>query len=525
VKLSGKFMGFLLMGTAYAVSLGLMLRHAAEEQRADRVTIRLSQWQLEGGMRQAFAAMIRRYEELNPRVHVIPISVPDTIYRQWTRTQLIGGTAPDIIEYNRDFQGVERFFSPISDEVMQPNPYNRGTPLEGVPWRDTFLDAMANGDGFNPQLNQYYAPTLTQVSMRLMFNRPLLRAITGGDETPRNYREFLALCAQVRSYAREHRLALAPIANSGETIIGLAGYIFESAASGLSARLDHRHTFGFTSQELGLLYLRGEWNFRAPELRPGFELLRDLGDNSVPGFLQLTRESPLMDFVRQRALMIVAPSWEASSLKELCPFELGAFRYPVPMQDDPVYGRLMLGPYSDGRLGTTLGLYVNRATRHRREALDFLQFITSMEGSQIFTDVSTWLPAIAGVKASAYSRQFLPFYDGYIWSLDGGFFNLTGNDAVRLLRSSYYLMWGPNGGPEKYAAALDAGLKECVVSDLTRETKTRLEAVTREDAAAAAAHLLAGPGPAPLPLLPARLEGRTLQMLDILREAKGAPHR
>jgi len=521
MKLSGKFMGFLLMGTAYAVSLGLMLRHAAEEQRVDRVTIRVSQWQLEGGVRQAFAALIRRYEELNPRVHVIPISVPDTIYRQWARTQLVGGTAPDIVEYNKDFLGVERFFSPISDEVLQPNPYNRGTPLEGVPWRDTFLDAMANPDGFNAQLNQYYAATLTQVSMRLMFNRPMLRAITGGEEPPRNYREFLALCARVRDYAREHHLDLAPIANSGETIIGLAGYIFESAASGLSSRLDQRHTLGFTSRELGLHYLRGEWNFRDPALRPGFELLRDLGDNSVPGFLQLTRESPLMDFVRQRALMVVAPSWEASSLKELCPFALGAFRYPVPMQDDPVYGRLMLGPYSDGRLGTTLGLYLNRATRHRREALDFLHFITSVEGSQIFTDVSTWLPAIADVKTSAYSRQFLPFYDGYIWSLDGGFFNLTGNDAVRLLRSSYYLMWGPNGGPEKYAAHLDAGLKESVLSDLTREIRISVEAITRDDAAAAAQHLLAGTGP--LPLLPARLEGRTLQMIDIVREAKGAP--
>ena len=184
-------MGFLLMGTAYAVSVGLMLRHAADEQRADRVTIRLSQWQLEGGVRQAFAALIRRYEELNPRVHVIPISVPDTIYRQWARTQLIGGTAPDIIEYNKDFLGVDRFFSPITDEVARPNPYNRGTPLEHVPWRDTFLDAMANPDGFHPQLNQYYAPTMTQVSMRLMFNRPLLRAITGGDEPPRNYRDVL----------------------------------------------------------------------------------------------------------------------------------------------------------------------------------------------------------------------------------------------------------------------------------------------------------------------------------------------
>ena len=524
MRISGKFIGFLLMGTAYVVAIGLMLRHAAEDERPDRVTIRVSQWQLEGGVRQAFTAMIRRYEELNPRVHVIPISVPDTIYRQWTRTQLIGGTAPDVIEYGRDFLGVERFFSPITDEVMQPNPYNRGTPLEHVPWRDTFLDAMMNPDGFNTQLNQYYAATLTQHSMRLIFNRPLLRTITGSDEPPRDYRGFLALCERIKAYAREHHVALDPLANSGETIIGMIGYIFEAAGSAQSARLDHRHAFGFTSQELGLMYLRGEWNFRSPLLRPGFELMKDLGDNSVPGFLQLTRESPLMDFVRQRTVMIVAPSWEASSLKELCDFELGAFRYPMPLADDPIHGRMMLGPYADGRLATLMAMYVNRATPHRREAVDFLHFITSVEGNQIFTDVSTWLPATVGVKASAYSRQFLPFYDGYIWSLDGGYFGLTGTDAVSLLRSSYYLIWGPNGGPERYAAAMDAGMRPRIISDLTRETKVQLQTITREDAAAGAQRALAAPGStAPLALLPARLEGRTFQMMEIMREAQRTP--
>ena len=530
MKLSGKSAAVLLLGSAYVLAAFFMWRHAAEEARPDRVTIRVAQWQLEGGLRQAFAAMIRRYEELNPRVHVIPISVPDTIYRQWTRTQLVGDTAPDIIEYNKDFYGVERFFSPISDEVMQPNPYNRGTPLEGVPWRDTFLDAMANPDGFNAQLNQYYAATLTQVSIRLMYNRAMLRTITGGEDTPRNYRELLALCARVRAYAGEQHLDLVPLANSGESVIGLVGFICESAASGLSARLDFRHTFGFSSKELGLAYLRGDWNYRAPELRVGLEVLHDLGDNSVPGFLQLTRESPLIDFVRGRALLVVAPSWEASSLKELCPFELGAFRFPVPMQDDPVYGPLMLGPYSDGRLTTQLALYVNRATRHRREALDFLHFVTSVEGNQIFADVSTWLPSIAGVKASAYSRQFLPFYDGFIWSLDGGFCNLTGSDSVMLLRRNYHLLWGPAGSAEKYAAAIDAKLRVNVISDLTRDAKLQLETVTHEDSAAAAQHQLAAAGAglaglAGLPLLPARVEGRTFQMTEILREASAGPRR
>jgi raffinose/stachyose/melibiose transport system substrate-binding protein len=505
---------------AYALAAVFVLRRTVREAVSDRIVLRVSQWQLEGGVRQAFEAMARRYEQLNPRVRVVTISIPDTLYQQWAKTQLVGENGPDVVEYGTDFHDVPRFFAPITDEVMKPNPYNRGTPLEQVPWRDTFLDAMANPDGFNTQLNQYYAPTLTQHSMRLIYNRPMLRAITGAEEPPRNYREFVALCDRVRAYAREHKLLLAPLANSKDTVIGVAGYVFDAAASGLAARLDRRRTLVLASTDLGIGYLRGEWNFHAPEARIGFELLENLGANSMPGFLQLTRDAPLTDFVRQRALMIIAPSWEASSLKEICNFELGAFRYPVPLQDDPVYGRHMLGPYSDGKMITMMAMYINRTSRHRREALDFLHFITSVEGNQIFTDVSTWLPAISGVKASDYSRQFLPFYEGYSWGV--GFMNLSGVDTTTYIRNRYYLLWGPTGSAQAYADALDRDLPPRVRTDFTREVSTQLRNLIREDSAAAAARLLAGPEAAgtAVPLLPALLEGRTYQLIDALREAR-----
>jgi raffinose/stachyose/melibiose transport system substrate-binding protein len=522
MRLRKKSAAFFIFGLAYLVAALLVLRRNVSEAVSDKVTIRVSQWQLEGGVRQAFDAMVRRYEQLNPRVHVAVISIPDTIYQQWAKTQLVGENAPDIIEYSMAFGSVERFFAPITDEVMKPNPYNRGTPLEGVPWRDTFIDAMANVDGFNTQLNQYYAATLTQHSMRLIFNRPLMRAITGAEDPPRDYREFLALCARVQAYAREHHLVLAPMANSKDTVIGLAGYVLETAAGKVSQRLDARHTCLLSSNDVALAYLRGGWTFQEPELRAGLSMLQELGAQSMPGFLQLTRDSAIMDFVRGRALMVVAPSWEASSLKELCDFELGAFLYPMPTESDPVYGRHMLSPYSDGRLATLMSMYLNRTTKHRREALDFLHFITSVEGNQIFTDVSTWLPAIGGVKASAYSRQFLPVYEGYAWNLDGGFFVLAGNDARTFIRNRYYLLWGPTGSAQKYGDALDANLRPLMIADQVREAKVQVQTITREDAAATALHMLADPASsAPtLTLLPARLEGRTFQMLDIIREAQ-----
>ncbi len=448
MKLSRKTAGLLALGCAYALAAGFILLRPAAGPQADRVTIRIAHWQLEGGVRQGLDAAIRRYGEINPGVRVVQIPVPDNIYAGWALTQLVGGDAPDIVEYNKDFSGfaVQQYFEPMTGEVMRPNPYNRGTPIEGVRWRDTFLDAMSSEDGFNRQLNQYYAVTLTQHSLRIIYNRPLMAAITGSAEPPGNYRDLLALFGKTRAYARRHPGIAAPIACSRDTVVGETGIIFSSAASPLYAKLDRRHALRISNHELGVAYLRGDWDFRSAETMTGLELLRAFGENCMPGFLSLTRDAAVMDFVNGRSLMIVAPSWESTSLKQLCAFDIGAFRYPVPTQDDPVYGPRMLGPYSDGELITWFALYLNKATPHRREALDFLHFITSQEGDRIFSDVSGWLPGTVGITAaSAFSRQFLPVYDGYTW--DSDFFTLSGNDARELIRSSYFLLYGPTGSP------------------------------------------------------------------------------
>ena len=33
-----------------------------------------------------------------------------------------------------------QYFTPLSPYVGNPNPFNVGSPLEGVPWKDTFVD-------------------------------------------------------------------------------------------------------------------------------------------------------------------------------------------------------------------------------------------------------------------------------------------------------------------------------------------------------------------------------------------------
>jgi len=511
--------GLLLLVLAYVVAAGVVLWRTTEELRTDRITIRLSQWQLEGTVREAIDAIIARYEQLNPHVKVEHIAVPDSVYLQWVQTQMVGGTGPDIVEYVWVWPNLARYFQPIDAEVLQPNPYNRGTPLEGVPWRDTNVDGMTNDDSFVKSLSRYFGITVTSHIPRIVYNKALLREITGRDEPPRNYREFLQVCAAVKAHAARHGRSLVPLATSKDSYPFIMYPIVGNALTNLAERLDQRHRLWVTDPEAAVHYLRGEWSFDTPDVVASLRLLREFGDVSTPGFLQRNRDSALTDFVNGRALMAVMPSWDASSLLLICPFEIGAFRFPHPREDDPVYGQFTRGPFSEGQVLTGMGFFVNRHTKHREQVIDFLRFFTSVEGSQMFTDISHWQPATVGVKPSHFAAQFTQETEGVTWGTS--FMTLSGIDAGMFLRAELSSLWGSGGSVEAYRAVVQRGLPARLREDLTRLERAGRENIRREDPLATAAWFLADPAARPelLRLVNVSNEMKPYQWRDALEHA------
>lgn len=515
-----KYPGLLLLLAAYAVAFWLVMQRSTRDLTDDRVTIRISQWQLEGGVRAGIDAVIRRYEELNPRVHVVQIAVPDRVYLPWITTQMVGGTGPDIVEYSWPWPDTARYFSPITAEVMQPNPYNRGTPLEGVPWRDTFIDGMTSPDNYVQALGQYYGVSMTTGMHRIVYNKALLQTVTGSDAPPRTYREFLTLCEQIQAYAQAHGIKLTPLANSRTTHIMLTNEIVGNMSTRLAEKLDFQHRLKLEPAGLGAAYLRGDWDYDAPELRAGFEVLQQVGAESTPGFLQRERDTALTDFFTARAVMVVAPSWEASSLLELCSFELGAFRFPFPREDDPVYGHFAHGPFSEGQLYTGMPFYLNRNTPHRAEALDFLHFLGSQEGSAIFTRESNWLPVVTGVKPADFPARFQIQAEGYNWQ--AGFLSPSNHlDTQNYVLSALHTLWGTEGSVGRFRTALREGMQVRVRDGFRRDVQAGLENTRREDVAGAALVELAAPDQRPevLPLVTIRNEINLYQARAVLAES------
>nr|MCU0793873.1 carbohydrate ABC transporter substrate-binding protein [Opitutaceae bacterium] len=86
--------GVVLVGVfAYSAWHVFSIRRA--EQSDEKVTIRVGHWLMHAGMREAFDEAIAEYAKIRPDVRVEQIPVPLRTYPAWTRTRLIGGTAPD----------------------------------------------------------------------------------------------------------------------------------------------------------------------------------------------------------------------------------------------------------------------------------------------------------------------------------------------------------------------------------------------------------------------------------------------
>ena len=528
LRLTRAHVAFTCLALAYGASAWWLLTRGGLVD-GERTKIRIAHWQIEYGPPDGLAAVIKRYEELRPDIEVEQVLVPGRIYRQWLRTNLVGGTGADLIEYGFFLPGMKdvpvRYFEPITALMEQPNPYNRGTPLEGVPWRDTFIDGMTSPDNYVQAFGQYYGVSMTTGMHRIVYNRALLQTITGRAAPPHTYREFLAICDRIQAYAKAHGLKLAPLANSRTTHIALTGEIVSNLSTGLAGRIDYQHRLKFDPQSLAIAYLRGEWDYDAPELTAGFEVLREIGAQCMPGFLQRERDTALTDFVTGRAVMVIAPSWEATSLQQLCQFELGAFRFPFPREDDPAHGRYAHGPFGEGQVMTGMPFYLNRNTKHRAEALDFLHFMSSREGSTIFTRVSNWLPIVTGVQPSEFAAQFQLQPDGYYWQT--GFMGPSNHtDAQSLMLSVLHTLWGSDGSVETFRAVLRDGMGDKVRDGLRRDMGAGLESVRREDVAGAALAELAARGERPetLRLLPLTNEINLYQARVTLMATKaGAP--
>ncbi len=489
---------FALLGAAYAFSLVYVfhLGRPAPAPVAGRppVVIRFVHWQLESGMREAFDLIARRYMELHPEVRVEQFAVPGNVYPQWLRTQLAGDDVPDLVCFNStdpsQVSQLPRYFQAITRWINEPNPYNAGTPLAGVPWRLTFIDGGRNRATYIDQYRNYYAVGLSAHTMQMFYNRDLLVAITGRDEPPKDFQSWIELGKMVRAY----RPGLIHIAGAHDNTIWLMPTLVNSALSRWLLEYDHELRFAASGFDFYGAMLEGRWDLRSPPLQAALRIMQAFGREMSPGFLQLNRDSAMRAFLRGEALSIPNGTWDYPTMRAQATFRIGAFALPMPGPEDREFGGYALLPLpSVGGITTAMPFYLTRQSRHPEVAIDFLRYVTSMDGNRRFSRASHWMPSVEGVEIEPEMQPFKQNNTGFTTTdLQNGpiVMNGPGADYTQLFETNLHVLYAPNGGVEAYTRALEGQLRETVVSDLRKQIHVQSENLRRRDAALAAQHFL-----------------------------------
>jgi raffinose/stachyose/melibiose transport system substrate-binding protein len=419
-----RYPALLLLVVTYAISCGVvatnMMRAAGRGSGGEepRKVLRFAHWQLEPGIRKALDDLIAEYEELHPDTEVRQILIPEEGYFQWVNTQLIGRTAPDMIECGQGGtvawalwpKFYARYFLPLDRYVDEPNPYNDGTPLEGVPWRETFFDEMDGG--YDDSLQSYFRVPLSAFTQRLYYNKPLVEKVWGA-EFPATYEEFIELCQALRAHGRERGRELVPIAGSGYNF----RQFFDAFRTALTAdyldRLDKDYD-GYVSRiESAGPFYSGKLSFAEEPIRANFELVRELSEYFPQGYTSLDRDESVWMFVQEDAAMISTGSWDFQSLHVQTPFDIAIAEIPLPSKDNPQYGRYVAGPQTEAGIEGGFPMAVTKTSKHADQALDFLRFASSLPHNEKLNRQMYWLPVARGAEPREELKPFAPRIEGF----------------------------------------------------------------------------------------------------------------
>lgn len=426
----GKLKGKAGLAVLIAVCAIALVRVLTLQSRVSEIsgvkTIRIAHWQMEAGVRDALELVAREYEKIHPDVRIQQIVIGERGYGSWITTRLIGGTAPDLVamgamDRRMMLPLLQRYFIPLSEEIAKPNLYNNGTPLEGVPWKLSFYDNMeggaasgaSSGGCYIPELMDYYRVPSSAFTLRMFYNKSLLREATGLEAPPSDFRGFIATCEKIKAYGRSKGVWLYPIAGTASKYNTkfLWGRFDQAVSSTLINVTDVNRDSDLSAEESVIALVGGAVGFRDPRIRAMIQGKEYYRAQFQPAFFAADRMDAAFLFLQQKALMIASGSWDAGSYAQQADFEIGVCDFPLPSRDDPEFGKFVEGPAAEELQGD-FSFSVNSTTPHRAEALDFMRFLTSQKMNAVLNDRANWIPMVRGNRPGKFIAAFLPHPEG-----------------------------------------------------------------------------------------------------------------
>ena len=410
--------GLLALGF-YIISCVMVSRNNAVAREAEKntdskvKTITIAHWQLEDGFREAIDYAIKEFEKLKAeqgeQVKVIQSTVPIRGYTQWFTTQLISGNPADLIEIIASADMQSRYFIPLSNYVAKPNPFNKGTFAENIPWKDTYVDGMDYS--INPVFSEYFGVGIFHHVTRVYVNLDLLQAATGSDKVPENYGEWLDCCRKLDAYGKKIGKPIIPIGVRGigkATVSNLTNRYFGEFNNDYHDRFSRFGKVNCTMQDLLIAMSNDELDMK--RMMIPIRMVRDIGKYFSEGFTTTDSEQTKFLFFTGNVGFFPDGTWAAWTMINNSPFRVAITRVPS------AYGYGELAKYFKGRtyesgLGASGKIGITRASKHPELALEFLQFLTSWKMNQkTMMDFCKWPPVVINSEYKGVLEPMAPFH-------------------------------------------------------------------------------------------------------------------
>ena len=340
-----------------------------EGSMADKgVTITIESWRnddLSIWQDQIIPAFNAQY----PDIEVLFQPLPPAEYNAALNAKLEGGTAGDLITA-RPF-----------DASLALYQAGHLAELSDLPGMENFSEvaksAWTTDDG-----SEVFAVPMASVIHGFIYNADIFAEL--GLSEPETVDEFFAVLDAIRADGRYAPLAMG------------TNDLWEAA------------TMGF--QNIGPNYWAGEAGRKAlldgsqaltdPEYVAVFEQLARWGEYLPSGFQAQTYPDSQNLFTLGRAAIYPAGSWEISLFNEQADFEMGVFPPPLPAGQETLY----ISDHTDIALG------MNPATEHPEAARTFLEWMTTAEFAELYSNAAPGFFSLADVPielSDPLAREFI----------------------------------------------------------------------------------------------------------------------
>lgn len=390
----------------------------------EEVTLTMGSWRVDDV--DQMAVILDAFHEAYPNITIQfdPTNPPD--YNATLRTQLEGGTAPDLF-YLRSYATSrqlyeEGFLEPLDDVDGLMDSF---TAEARAPW------ATADGEP--------YGVPFIAVSHGVYYNVDLFNEL--GIEVPQTWEELLDAAAAIQEEGYE------PFANASGDEWTIAEIVFMNIAPNFIGGYEGRQA-----------YLNGERCFNDENAVAAFQAVADIAPYLPEGQEALTYYDSQQLFLMGEAAMWLGGSWDIPLFESEEPeFEWSVFAVPAPEGQDMSYVTF--------HMDAGMGINAAAPEANKEAAKLFLEWMATPEFAQLLGDT---LPGFFPISensielSNTHANAFLALNEGrgldvrWAWEglLDGA------PDGYTLMQNGALGVISGEMTPQEAADALQAGLAE-----------------------------------------------------------------